>query len=116
MGDLIASILADMQNESPMVGRFSDTTPIFMQGPSGPLQEILLPMQNNLSSESSNSYICLKLLLMLVLIYLIFKCLKSSNNNSVAYNNNNNNNNNSNSNNKYNPLNSLIGIELNNTY
>ena len=119
MGDLIASILADMQNESPLVATFSDTTPIFMQGPSGPLQELLLPMQSDLSYESSNSYTCLKLVLILVLIYLICTCLKKSKNNSSSYiphDDNNNINNKTSNNNSYNPYNSLVGIDLDNTY
>ena len=116
MGDLISSILADMQNESPLVATFSDTTPIFMQGPSGPLQELLLPMQSDLSYESSNSYTCLKLVLILVLIYLICTCLKKSTNNSSSYISQDDNNNKTSNNNSYNPYNSLVGIDLDNTY
>ena len=105
-----------MQNESPLVATFSDTTPIFMQGPSGPLQELLLPMQSDLSYESSNSYTCLKLVLILVLVYLIFRCLKKSTNNSSSYISQDDNNNKTSNNNSYNPYNSLVGIDLDNTY
>ena len=72
--DLIASILADIQqNDSPIAMTFTDTSPLFMEGPNTQLQELMIPMMNNSSSTGSS---CLKLLLIVALLYLIYKCIQ----------------------------------------